>query len=644
MRKHILLGMIPLLLSTPIAQADEVSPDVFALPDIIVTATKTDMDKKEVPSTVEVITQEDIKARGAHSLKDIMRSAANISLIRSTGRDAISIRGFESRFSTILIDGKRISSEIDQNYELDRISLENVERIEIVRGPASSLYGTDALGGIVNVITKRAKDPAFAMQFDHGRYSSADTNQYQFTFDSGKRGQYGVVISGSQFENDKSLKGNGTAYAPFGKRRNISLRLDYQPTDKETFTLTSSYMDEDTQEYTYKQTAAGATKVNLHDDNERYEYSLSYSKRDADANLFLRAYLSEYYKKTYVYNLTSGVFMTYGESHRTLPGFEARLTQNAGVDHILTYGGEYRPEKFRGTGVRTGQGIFNVFYGGKTFPGSGIDIDYSALYVQDEWQVSPKLLAVTSLRYDDSNQFESNLSPKVGFTYKASSDSRVKLNLSKGFRSPTPNQLYINSSVNRNGRMITLVGNPGLESEKSDSYELSFEQDWGKATGKVTYFTNKMTDMIEEVAVSTTQSQYENISKATIQGVETELLYPLSDRLTWSANYSYLDAVNDSTSTRLYNRPRHKIGTRLAYDSQDGVKANLWCEAYADYLFEVTAGNVKNTAYTLWNMNVEKALDTNTTLILGIENLLNKKDDDLSIQGAYIHTGLRMKF
>ncbi|QDR82411.1 Colicin I receptor [Sporomusa termitida] len=648
MKKTAIVALTALAFSAAPTYAQAVDPEEFALEEVVVTATKTDMKKKTVPASVEVITREDINARGAHTLKDIISTAAGVSMIRSTGRDAVSIRGFESWFSMILIDGKRISSEIDQSYELERIALANVERIEIVRGPVSSLYGTDAMGGVVNIITKRAAAPAFSASLGHGANSRGDRggkDRYHFTYDSGLQGKTGVTLSGSRLENNASFKSNGTTYAPYGERENISTSVDYRLTEDETITLTAAYMSEDTQEYAYKETPAGNTRMRIHDQNKRYDYSLSYNKQETATNsVFLRAYLSEYYKKSDIYNAASGQFMNFGDSHRTLPGFEARLTRAAGDRHILTYGGEYRPEKFRGTAVKTGQKIFSVNHGGKVLTGSGIDLDYSALYIQDQWQVSPKLLAVSSLRYDDSNRFESNLSPKLGLTYEASGESRLKLNVAKGFRTPTPNQLYISSSVKRNDDFVTLIGNDQLRSEKSNSYELSLEQDWGKATGKLTYFVNKLDNMIEEDWLSSSQVTYQNIDKATLQGVEAELSYPLSATLAWTANYTNLDATDDQNNSRLTNRARHKLASRLAYDDHDSVRASLWCEFYGDFLYDAGAGASKNKSYSLWNLNLEKALTPNYTFSVGVENLLNKKDEDLSLQGAFVYSEIRLKF
>ncbi len=653
MKKKTVCAFLSLLLTVPVVQAQESEEEVFPLSEVVVTATKTSRDVKSVPTAVQVITKADIEARGAQTLKDIISTATGVSVMRSDGKNAISIRGFDSRFSMILIDGKRIASEIDQNYELERIDLDNVERIEIVSGPANSLYGTDALGGVVNIITKSPVDQAFTLRFDHGAYGGNEgaRDNYHFAYDSGRIGKYGITISGAQLKNDASFKDDGTTYAPFGKINNFNTKMDYHISENEIFTFTAAYMDEDTREQVFKETPAGKIKTEVHDDNERTEYALSYSKQQDDASVFLRAYVSDYYKNVDVHNLANNKFMNFGKSHRTVPGFEARLSKNYGADHLLTFGGEYRPEKFRGTGVRTGKGIYTETYKDpisgeiKTLPGSKVDIDYSALYVQDEWQASPKLLAVTSLRYDDSNKFGSNVSPKLGLTYQAADDLRVKLNVSKGFRSPTPNQLYINSQVVRNGNGMTLIGNPNLVSEDSNSYELSLEQDWGRTTGKITYFTNKVSNMIEEDMLADNKTiQYKNIDKAVIQGVEAEIVHPLSAKMSWTASYTYLDAVNDTDHSRLFNRARHKIASRLSYvEPSVGLRANLWAETYSNYLYEASAGVGRNKSYTLWNLNLEKAISSNRAIIVGVDNLLNKQDDDLSIQGAYIHTSYKVK-
>lgn len=620
----------------PVSAASETD---VTLPEVVVTATRTDIDKKNVPSAVEVITRQDIEDRGLKNLKDAVLSATGVSPIRSTGRSAISIRGFESRFSVILIDGKRIASEVDQNYELDRIPLENVERIEIVRGPVSSLYGTDSLGGVVNIITKRPEEKSFVVGGDFGTHR----NNYDFTYHSGRIGKAGFTVSGSLQNNTAQLKNNGLTYEPFGTRQSYSARMDYQLSPDATMEVTLGYMNENTQEYGMRVTPAQTFQANSNDVNDRYDFSASYRYKKNDRNFMLRTYMSDYYKKLIIRRYDTNALFNYAESHRTIWGLEGQYSFAWSDDHILTLGGEYRPERFRGTGVATGQNQFNVYYEGKNYAGSGIDISYAGFYAQDEWQISSKLLAVGSLRYDGSSRFDSNVSPKLGFTYKAQKDLRLKLNYGQGFRSPTPNQLYSNSTVKRNGVWVTLTGNPNLTSETSDSYEFAVEKDWGKATAKATYFINKVRNLIDEGYVSSSVMQYQNIGRATMQGVEAELAYPMGKRWNVSANYMYLDATNDTTGNRLFNRPRQKASVRLSYDTQKDWVLNLWADAYSDYFYESSPGLGINKSYTLFNISGEKKIGPNLSLLLGIQNLFNYKDDDMGLPGMYIHGMIRAR-
>jgi len=150
--------------------------------------------------------------------------------------------------------------------------------------------------------------------------------------------------------------------------------------------------------------------------------------------------------------------------------------------------------------------------------------------------------------------------------------------------------------------------------------------------------------MIEEDMIDSSTIQYKNIDKATIQGMEAEVVYPLSAKMHWTTSYTYLDAVNDTDGSRLFNRARHKIASRLSYvEPSAGLRANLWAETYSNYLYEASAGVGRNKSYTLWNLNLEKAISSNSAIIVGVDNLLNKQDDDLSIQGAYIHTSYKVK-
>lgn len=630
-RQKTLVTAAVLVLISATGYAEHVPEENYMLDEVVVTATRTTQSTKDVPSAVQVITRQTIEEQGAQTLEDVLRYATGIQLTRSStspSREAISIRGFDSRFSMILIDGKRLASEIDQNYELDRIPLENIERIEIVRGPVSSLYGTEALGGVINIITKQSKTQSLMFDVGGGVYSGGSNgkDRYNFAYDSGEVGKFSVRLSGSQIENEVLFKSSGLTFEPYGTRKNLNAVIDYRLSDREIVSFSKGYSKEATHEYV----KPAAVILKARDYVERDEHALSYSKKEENNELFLRFYQSEMDKSLDQYNASSQALANWVRAKRTVKAYEGRFTQTLNSQHRLTFGAEYRPETFRGTAVDTHEGYFTVIHpSGQSKTGSTAHLNYSAAYVQDEWNMSDKLLAIISARYDDSNKFESNLSPKLGLTYKLSHDTRIKMNIAEGFRSPTPNQLYQSAA--------TQQGNPNLKSETSQSYDISIEKDWDKKSGKLTFFNNDVTDMIDLVTISGTNKQYQNINKASIKGVEAEFTYALSDRLAWTNSYTYLDAVNDVTKQRLQNRAQHVLVSGLSYHNQQGFTASLQSQTFEKYL--VSPGGDKS--YSVWNVAVSQKLSDHHKLRIGIDNIFNKTDEDVPLLGTYVHGSIQ---
>jgi outer membrane receptor for ferrienterochelin and colicins len=638
----VVLAVVTCLLSVPLAQAQAASEEEFALPEVVVTATKTGVDVKNVPAAVQVISREEIDAIGAQTLTDALRLATGVHLVQASGnRHAVSIRGFDSRFSTILIDGRRLAAEPDQAFELDRISMVNIERIEIVRGPASSLYGTDALGGVVNIITKKSETSSFALGANYGFYGGGDNvDNYNFSYQSGQQGRVAFSLSGSYRDNDAMFKPDGYTYEPYGTRRNLDASLDYQLSNDEKLNLTASYMKEDTNEISSKAKNAPYPLLNSWDHNLRNEQSISYTRKLDDGELFFRYYQGVLRKNRDVTNTVNGNLANWVQARRTMRAYEGRLTRAYGDDHVVTFGAEYRPEKFRGTAVGTGEGTYTAHHSsGATKQGSTAYLDYTAVYLQDEWDISDKLLAITSLRYDDSNKFDSKVSPKVGLTYKLADDTRLKLNAGKGYRTPTPNQLYQIGGANKDNPK----GNPDLKPEESNSYDLSLERDYHNSAMKLTYFYNDVSNLIDLQSASGV-FQYQNIAEATLQGIEAEYTRILSDKFSWTNGYTYLDAVDGTTNSRLDNRATNVLTSRLTYKNRDAFTASFWAELYDNYLLKDANDVKKSKSYTLWNLALSQKLNDNAKLTLTVNNLFDKNDVDVPLMGIYVQSGVQFAF
>jgi len=617
--------------------------------EVVITATKTEMELEDVPSSVTVITKEEIEAKGAERLSDILDFAPGVYQSTYMGREksVVSVRGFRSDHSLILIDGRRLTGEGSHAYEIDRITLENVERIEIVRGPVSSLYGTDALGGVINLITKKPDKLSFIFTPEFGVYEGGKGMQraYSMRLDGGKIGNLSFSLSGSLLNRSAIFRADLSNPQGDAEHKNLALRIAYDLTKETRITADASYTKEDSVD----NTVSGTNVSKGIDDNERYNISLEIAHKSPALDYLLRAYTSVYSKDFESRVYQTNILQNFTEADRQTSVIEGRLSKELFTNHLFTMGGEYRHESFKGTRVRTGKGLFTVTREGVTLTGSEAKINYWAWYIQDEWQALEKLLIIPAVRYDDSDKFENEITPKIGFTYKVLPNLRFKANYGHGFKTPNPGHLYLDHR--HFGPRYRVLGNPDIKSEKSKSYEATIEGEVGIFSGRVAYFYNDVKDLIDTVIVTCPPDtgtgwrcyQYMNISKAEIQGIELEAGAKLTEQLGIKASYSYLDAKDKNLNQRLENRPKNKVIAKGAYQNKSfGLKANIWWEYINGLLWQRTPSIEKD--YGLWYVNVSKEITKNMEFYAGVDNIFNKKDNDIPIIGSYYHAGLKMKF
>lgn len=200
------------------AEADNY--DEYSGADYVVTATKTQLEKKEVPVAVEVVTAQKIKDLGAYSVQDALRLASNVD-VQDNGMtgNQVMLRGNDTMHTLILIDGKRMAAENTQSsqnaYELKRINIADVERIEVIRGNGSALYGSDAMGGVINIITKKATTPSMSIAMHTGSKDEATS----FSYASGRQGKVVVKIGGGIEKVRKIDSGVYKSYSTSGKQK-----------------------------------------------------------------------------------------------------------------------------------------------------------------------------------------------------------------------------------------------------------------------------------------------------------------------------------------------------------------------------------------------------------------------------------------
>lgn len=667
-KQQTLLTLSVLLgLSSPVYAQDIQNNDVIVTPDVVVTATRTQEEVKAVPQTVEVITKEDIEQLGATDIYSALRLATNVD-VTSAGMAGhnVMIRGMSTNHTLILIDGKRFAGEdtsATQNvYALGRLSLSNIERIEIVRGSASAQYGSDALGGVINIITKKSKEPSVMVGISTG--SEAINNYYHIDF--GKQGNFSSTFDMRFSDVRKNMQAGDEGSNYYGPIQDFNFAGTWDLGNDKEIDLTLGYYNEHTKaDYADKYTSTGVFQTSKDKkewyDYRRYDYSLGYSGKTDNSDYMIRTFYSRLDKENNLYNyrnnfpglmenILGSMYPKYDwdKSTYTLWGIEGKNTVQLSDNHLLTFGGEYRQNKVEGTRLsdggdnvhqvsQSGNGIVsNKYYSDK-------EINTWAGYIQDEWQVNDKLLVIPSMRYDHDSSFGGEVTPKIGATYFISDNSRIKANWGKGFKAPTISELYMAMHRAMGGQTVNVYGNPDLKPEKSTSWDISFEAEKDNNFGKLTYFNNDVKNLIttKQIGSSYYDQRYINVDEAEIDGVEMEIGRNLDDKWTIKATSNWLDATDKVSGDRLDNRARNMTTLQLLYDDHDdwGYSAILWQQWANKYHYDDNDYN-----FTTTNFVLNKKFGEGNRVYAGVDNIFDKKISDIGLDGMIWRLGAEWTF
>lgn len=667
-KQQTLLTLSVLLgLSSPVYAQDIQNNDVIVTPNVVVTATRTQEEVKVVPQTVEVITKEDIEQLGATDVYSALRLAANVD-VTSAGMAGhnVMIRGMSTNHTLILIDGKRFAGEdtsATQNvYALGRLSLSNIERIEIVRGSASAQYGSDALGGVINIITKKSKEPSVMVGLSTG--SEAINNYYHIDF--GKQGNFSSTFDMRFSDVRKNMQAGDEGSNYYGPIQDFNFAGTWDLGNDKEIDLTLGYYNEHTKaDYADKYTSTGVFQTSKDKkewyDYRRYDYSLGYSGKTDNSDYMIRTFYSRLDKENNLYNyrdnfpeqmenILGSMYPKYDwdKSTYTLWGIEGKNTIQLNDNHLLTFGGEYRQNKVEGTRLsdggdnvhqvsQSGNGIVsNKYYSDK-------EINTWAGYIQDEWQVNDKLLVIPSVRYDHDSSFGGEVTPKIGATYFISDHSRIKANWGKGFKAPTISELYMAMHRAMGGQTVNVYGNPDLKPEKSTSWDISFEAEKDNNFGKLTYFNNDVKNLIttKQIGSSYYDQRYINVDEAEIDGVEMEIGRNLDDKWTIKATSNWLDAIDKVSGDRLDNRARNMTTLQLLYDDHDnwGYSAILWQQWANKYHYDDNDYN-----FTTTNFVLNKKFGEGNRVYAGVDNIFDKKISDIGLDGMIWRLGAEWTF
>lgn len=504
---------------------------VFTLDPMVVTAQRMETRDLDTPAAVEVLNHEQLIATGGNNLQEALKFGTGL-MFQSQGTKGTSqgtmnskiiIRGVE-KGTLVLVDGVPLNQS--GRYNLEDISTEMVEKVEIIRGGGAVLYGSEATGGVINIITKKSEKKSMTVGV---ATNSREMSNY-YHFDSGKDGKLSAAFD-ANFTKVRYFKwddANMSKY--FGPTQNYSLDVDYEMDQNNSLNLYLNY--ENTNQQFKKFTSASGPFSYLGIYNvDRKSASLTYNGQNDNSNYMLSATYGELKK-----DVTSAMSAnSVGSSKFNFWNIEARDTIKLDNNNRLTFGGEFRTDGRKDSSIDESS-------------------DQYSLFIHDELKLGEKLLLIPAVRYDHHDSFGSETSPNIGATYSFTEASRLKANYGEGYRAPSISELYGTYS------------NPNLRPEKSKGYELSYEQEFGDDTAvKLTYFKNKKTDAIAMDYSLAPNYQYMNIEKSSSEGVEFEIKHDLGNGFTVIGNYDYLDAMNDKTNTRLNYSARNTYTAKLMW-------------------------------------------------------------------------------
>ena len=636
-------------------------PKSYESPTVVVTATRTRKDIEEVPVPATVIKQEEINRSGNTRLGDVLVEQTGLTLTSDHGT-GVQVQGFDSEYTLIMLNGQPLIGRTAGTFDLSRVSVGNIKQIEMVKGPSSALWGSDAMAGVINIITKEGDRP-FEMDvrsrygshntLDLGTNISVNTGGWQndFSFNRNSSGGYSLV------------PGSISQTVPQYRNYTGSYRTDLELTKDVSAELHARYYRESQQSTDFIGSAENPTL--LDEEAIQEDYSLTptlHINASSNLKLELEHHTSGYRtEQTFTYKQSGDRYQkdTFDQSYNKS---EARANYVWNDGHLTTAGAGITLEKLK-----------SERYAGRP--------DFRNLYVygQHEWEPIGKLDLVAGFRYDAHSEYANQLSPKFSTRYELNDWLHLRASMGRGFKAPAFRQLFLNftnptvgysvfgsSTVEEQIRRLRNEGKIDRMLRPLDQLEeITAERSWAYNAGvdlnpaealqiRINAFRNNVDDLIETAPIAQkTNGQsaftYFNLKEIYTQGIETQIRWNPVSSLNLSAGYQFLDArrriqqtktVQDEngnpvqkTVTRyepLFNRSKHSANVKLFYHYEPlDIDANLrgnWRGRYgridANGNGYVNAGEYED-GYSVWDTAVAKTFDERYTLRLGVDNLFD---------------------
>lgn len=600
------------------------------LNDIVVTASGFEQQISSAPASISVISREELERGHFQNVTDALRDVPGV-VVTGGGRgdngNDISIRGMPSQYTLILVDGRPQNSRESRpngsaGFEQDWLPpLQAIERIEVVRGPMSTLYGSDAIGGVINVITRKVADSWHGnIQLDtvlQEDSASGDSRQANFYL-SGPlvADRLGLQLYGRTSERDEDDIENGYEEKSL---QSLTARLSLAASDNHDFTAEAGITEQDRRSLVGRSAPAEGCRGGCTDSIGEYTNShvaLTHSGRFdwGTSETFVQRERSENQSRDIEITNTTA------KTSAVIP---------LGM-HMLTVGASWEEESLE-------DGTTN-----QISDRTAVENSQWALFMEDEWMLTDAWALTGGLRLDDDDNYGSHLSPRLYSVWNMTPEWTLKGGVSTGYRSPNLREITPDwGQVSRGGN---IYGNPDLEPETSLNKEIAllYGNDAG-LNGSLTLFHNDFEDKITRIACpidicnagpnqfGSDPTYRVNIDDAVTQGVEASLGAPLTDTIALTASYTFTDSEQksgDYAGEPLTQLPRHQVSATLDWDVN--ARLSQWTKvSYRGEESQPTTGPSQSAivapSYTFVDAGIGYQLNDSATVNAGIYNLFDER-------------------
>ena len=632
------------------------------LEEVVVTATRNERTMGALPMPVTIVQKSQIKAMGSLRLNDVLAEQTGLAVVPQVNGagNGLQLQGFNPDYTLILIDGEPLIGRFTGSLELSRITVGNIKQIEIVKGPSSSLYGSDALAGVVNIITDRPQGTRGSL---YSRYGTNNTLDLSGDY-SRMIGKLGVYVFANRYSTDGydlSPENYGKTVSPF-RNYTANSKITYKFGPKTDLSLSGRYFEEK-QIFDYEVTTANAERIRTSGNGTTRDWNINPVLVHRFTNRLkttARFYRTHYQTQTQLNNVSTDTLYYKDDFQQTFMRPEINGEYYFNDKNILTVGvGE------------TFETVQTSRYGDEARRKQ--QTQYA--FFQDEWTPFKKLNVIAGGRYDYNSIYGSQFSPKLSTRFQLNKKITLKASYGVGFKSPDFRQLYFNfnnsagggysvlgtevvgarlAELEAQGQIQAYLFDPALigklSAERSKAFNLGARAELIHGlVADLNFFYNSIDNLIETQAVAITTSNqtiysYRNINRAYTEGLEANFTYPIAKKVNFSLGYQLLYAKDKDVAEQvkngevfwrdpvtlvtkrltsseyfgLYNRSRHMANAKLFYsDKQKGLEASVRVIYRGRYGVGDIRGNIQGETIPSSDLDSNNILDTHDQFVQG---------------------------